>query len=95
MATRGRGEPEITIGDRLITALMGFLCAFATMCLVWFLALRFIHVGLEAPLPFYWTWIVGLLGGAAGLVAGPERTMDAFGAVWKAIGSMLFWHDRS
>ena len=90
VATRRKGQPELTVGDRFITAMMGFLCAFLTMCLVWLVALRFIYAGPEAPLPFYWTWMVGLLAGAASFAAGPERTMDVFGKVWRVIGAIFF-----
>jgi hypothetical protein len=92
---RRKGEPELTVGDRLFTAMLGFLFAFLTMCLAWLVALRYIDAGPEAPLPFYWTWIVGLLAGAAGFLAGPERMMDAFGGVWKVIGMILFRRARN
>ena len=94
MANRPGGEPALTLGDRLITGMMGFLCAFLTMCLVWLVALRYIDAGPDAPLSFHWTWIVGLLAGAAGFAAGPERMMDIFGGVWKVIGGILFRSGR-
>lgn len=90
MTTRRKDEPPPTVGDRLVTALMGFLAAFLTMSLVWLVALRSIDAGPDAPLSFHWTWIVGLLAGAAGFVAGPERMMDAFGMVWRVIGAVVF-----
>ncbi len=87
---RRRNEPALTVGDRLVTAMMGFLLAFLTMSLVWLVALRFFGDGPEAPLLFRWCWMVGLVAGAAGYVAGPERMMDAFGTIWRWIGGVLF-----
>jgi hypothetical protein len=84
-----RGEPELTVGDRLVTAMMGFVCAFLTMCLVWFIALRYSGGSMEPPLPFSWCWIVGLVVGAAGFLMGPERMMDGFGKVWGAFGAVF------
>jgi hypothetical protein len=97
VATRRKGEPELTVGDRLVTALIGFVCAFLTMCLVWLIALRFSRGAMEPPLPFYWSWIVGLVAGASGFLMGPERMMDGFGKVWGVFGAVFrvifFRHD--
>lgn len=49
---RRRNEPTLTVGDRLVTAMMGFVLAFLTMALVWLMALRFFGDGPEAPLLF-------------------------------------------
>ena len=40
---------------------MGFVVAFATMCLLWLLILRIWFAAADAPPPFHWTWIVGLV----------------------------------
>ena len=81
-------DQGLSLGDRLISALLGGLCGFATMLLIWLLV---VHPGLdgEAQPPFSWTWIGGAVAAAAGFVVGPERMMDGFGRVWGAIGAML------
>lgn len=91
---RRRNEPALTVGDRLVTAMMGFLLAFLTMCLVWLVALRYFGNGPESPLSFHACWMVGLVAGAAGSIVGPERMMDAFGAVWRTIGGVLLGRNR-
>ena len=88
MSARRTRKPTLTIGDRLITALMGFVVAFLTTCVIWFLILRIWFVASDNPPPFHWTWIVGLLAGAAGFVVGPERMLDGIGGVWRAIGAV-------
>lgn len=89
VAARRTGEPKLTIGDRLLTALMGFLVAFLTMCLVWLLTLQFWFVATDRPLPFHWTWIVALVAAVAGFLIGPERMMNGFRILWAAIGAIL------
>jgi hypothetical protein len=89
VGTQRKGKSELTVGDRLVTAMMGFILAFLTMCLVWLVVLRYSGGAMEPPLPFYWVWIVGLLGGAASFLAGPERMMDSFGWVWAVLGSIF------
>ncbi|MHB1555940.1 MAG: hypothetical protein ACYC61_00535 [Isosphaeraceae bacterium] len=87
---RRKNEPELTVGDRLVTALMGFVGAFLTMCVVWLIAMRAMPHEKDPPIPFAATWIVGLVVGVVGFAAGPERMMDGFGAVWASIGRMFF-----
>jgi hypothetical protein len=94
VTSRRTGEPNLTIGDRLITALMGFVVAFLTMCVIWFLTLRIWFAATDDAPPFHWTWIVGLMAGAAGFAVGPERMMDGVGAVWRAIGAVFFRLNR-
>jgi H+/Cl- antiporter ClcA len=89
VATRRKGEPELTVGDRLVTALIGFVCAFLTMCLVWLIALRYSRGAMEPPLPFYWCGIVGFIAGTFGSLMGPERMMDGFGKVWGVFGAVF------
>jgi hypothetical protein len=85
---------ELTLGDRVISALLGGLCGFSTMLLIWFLVLNLGgRRGDDIALPFFWTWIAGGVAGAAGFLAGPERMMDGFGKVWRVIGWML-WGGR-
>lgn len=95
MGARSKGEPELTVGDRLVTAVMGFLGAFLTMGVVWLIALRYSQGAMEPPLPFYWSWIAGLVAGVAGFLVGPERMMDGFGRVWALFGAVFrvvfFW----
>ena len=75
LSARRTRKPKLTIGDRLITALMGFIVAFLTMCLLWLLILRVWFVAADTPPPFHWTWMVGLGTGAAGFLIGPERML--------------------
>jgi hypothetical protein len=94
VTNRRMREPTLTVGDRLITALMGFVVAFLTMCVIWFLTLRIWFEATDNPPPFHWTWIVGLMAGAVGFVIGPERMMDGVGTVWRAIGALFFRPNR-
>jgi hypothetical protein len=84
----------MTIGDRLITAFMGSDVAFLTMCAIWFLVLRIWFAATDNPPPFHWTWIVGLMAGAAGFAVGPERMKDGVGVGWTAIGAVFFRPNR-
>jgi sugar phosphate permease len=88
MAARRKGKPKLTIGDRLITAFMGFVVVFLTTCLVWLLTLRIWFVATDTPPPFHWTWIAGLVAAAGGFLFGPERMLDGIGAIWRAIGDV-------
>ena len=86
-----RGEP-LTFGDRVVTALIGGICGFGTMLVVWFIVM---YVGgrrgADITLPFYWTWTVGLAVATLAFLAGPEPTLDAFEQVWGLLGKLLFW----
>jgi hypothetical protein len=83
---------KMTVGDRLITALMGGVCGFGTLLLVWFLVLNLgAHSGEDLSLPFHWVWAGTALAAVVGFLAGPERMMDGFQSVWKALGSLMFW----
>ena len=85
-----KGEP-LTFGDRAVTALLGGICGFGTMLLVWFLILYAGgRSGTDSEMPFYWTFIVGGAVAAAAFLAGPERTMDAFAKVWAVVGIIVF-----
>ena len=88
LSARRTRKPKLTIGDRLITALMGFIVAFLTMCLLWLLILRIWFAAADTPPPFHWTWIAGLVAAAGGFLFGPERMLDGIGAVWRAIGAI-------
>ena len=81
-------DQGLSLGDRLISALLGGFCGFATMLLIWLLV---VHPGRDgqAQPPFSWTWIAGAVAAAAGFLVGPERMMDGLGRVWGAIGGML------
>jgi hypothetical protein len=85
-------DQGLSLGDRLISALLGGLCGFATMLLIWLLVVHPRQDG-EAQPPFSWTWIMGAFTAAAGFVVGPERMMDGLGRVWGAIGGPL-WGER-
>ena len=83
---------KLTIADRFVTALLGGICGFCTMVLVWFLVLNLgAHSGEDIAMPFYWVWTGAGLAAVVGFAAGPERMMDGFQSVWKALGSLMFW----
>lgn len=92
-----KGSEPLTYGDRLVTALIGGVCGFLTMAVVWFLVMYAAsRSGNDLALPFYWTWVVAGGVAASASLAGPERTMDAFEWVWGLLASLLFWRaDRS
>lgn len=86
-----RPKEALTPGDRAVTAFLTGCFAFATMLLVWFVVMYAGgRAGHDVMLPFYWTWIVGLIVGAFGAVLGPETMMDGFEWVWWIIG-LGFW----
>ncbi len=88
---RSATQPEPTVGDRLISALMGGILGFGTMLLIWLIVMYVGgRIGQDAAMPFYWNAIVGGLAAMGGFIAGPERMMDAFGKVWKLMGWGLF-----
>jgi hypothetical protein len=83
-------KESLTFGDRLITALLGGICAFATMCLIWVVVMYLGgRRGADVSMPFYWVWIVTGIVSALAYVAGPEKTMDTFGRVWGWIGAVF------
>jgi hypothetical protein len=92
LTARRTREPKLTIGDRLLTALVGFVLVFLTMCVVWLLMLRIWFAATDTPLPFHWTWTVGLVAAVVGFMVGPEPMMDGIGAVWSAIAAVFRPH---
>jgi hypothetical protein len=85
----GPDEP-LTLGDRLVSALAGGLCGFATMLLVWFVVTYWWgEMGRDAPLRFYWTFVAGGVAAVLGVLTGQEPLMDGFGKAWAAIGLVL------
>lgn len=82
---------KLTVGDRLVSALVGGACASATAALVWFLVLSAGgRTGHDVALPFWWAYAVAGGAAAAGFVLGPERLLDVLGRVWRLLGSVLF-----
>ena len=86
-----KAEP-LTFTDRVVTALLGGICSFATMLVVWFVVMYAGgRTGHDVALPFYWNWVVSGTVAALAFVAGPDRTMDAFEKIWGLVGLILFW----
>lgn len=84
--SRSRHDPELALGDRLVTAFVGGICTFGTAALLWLIALRETgRMGHDLGIPFYWVWIITGAGALASFAAGPERTMDMFQATWKRL----------
>lgn len=96
MAPKRHAQPPLTLGDRVITALLGGICGFATTIVIWFVVM---YVGgrrgEDVSFPFYWTFIVGGVTASLAFVAGPERTMDAFEGIWGFIGGFFWTKDDS
>ncbi len=87
----GSKQPQLTPGDRLISALMAGILGFATMLLIWLVVLYLGgHAGEDVSLPFFWNRIVAGLAAGTGFIVGPERMLDGFGAVWRVIGALSF-----
>jgi hypothetical protein len=81
----------LTFGDRFVTALLGGICSFGTMLVIWFVVMYVGgRAGNDVAFPFYWVWIVSGTVAALAFLAGPERTMDVFEKVWGLIGLVLF-----
>ncbi|WP_165227108.1 hypothetical protein [Aquisphaera insulae] len=79
--------PNLTVGDRLISGLMGGILAFGTMLVIWFVVMYAGgRAGQDVTLPFYWVWGVALAAAFVGFVVGPERMMDGFENVWRLLG---------
>lgn len=95
MGSKRSADPPLTFGDRLVTALLGGICGFATTIVIWFVVM---YVGgrhgSDVSFPFYWTLIAGGVVASIAFVAGPERTMDAFEKIWGIVGVVLFWRTR-
>jgi hypothetical protein len=88
-------QPTLTIGDRLVTALLAGVFGFGTMLVIWFLVLNLgAHSGEDLALPFSWTWIAGGMAATLGFVVGPERMVDGFEGVWRGLGAIMFWRIR-
>ena len=86
----GRRDPT-TVGDRLISALMGGFCGFGTALIIWLIVLYLGgRHGQDEPLAFEWTWMAGSLAAITGFFAGPERLMDVFERVWRTLGRIHF-----
>lgn len=89
-------DEKLTLGDRLISALLCGLWGFATMVFVWVIAFDFVFVPMN---DFVWTlctwttWIASGAAAALGLLLGPERMMDGFARVWSAIDQWLRGED--
>jgi hypothetical protein len=96
MESRRRArEPELTVGDRLVTGLFGGILGLFTMSLIWFIVLNIGgRGGVDVSMPFYWTWIGAGITAAVGFALGPERLMDGFGAVWNVIGWVFLPRQR-
>ena len=89
--SKSNKSEALTLGDRLVTALLGGICAFVTMLVVWFVVIYVGgRTGNDVSLPFYWTWVVGLAVAGLAALAGPERTMDVFEKVWGFFGFFFF-----
>ncbi len=91
-----QGEP-LTVGDRVVTALLGGICAFGTMLLIWFLVLYGAgRSGEDVTMPFSVVWLVSGVVAALAFMAGPERMLDAFEMVWGVFGRIFLGkNDRS
>ncbi len=82
-------QPQLTPGDRLISALMAGILGFATMLLIWMIVLYLGgQAGQDVSFPFLWNWVVAGLSAVTGFFVGPERMLDGFGAVWRVIGAL-------
>ncbi|MHC5539290.1 hypothetical protein ACYOEI_13815 [Singulisphaera rosea] len=92
--SRSRHDPELTIGDRLVTAFVGGICTFGTAGLFWVILLgRTGRRGQELEIPFHWVGIITGVGALASFAAGPERTMDVFQVTWKKLfGRRRWWN---
>lgn len=96
MGSKRGAQPPLAFGDRLVTALLGGICGFATTILIWFVVM---YVGgrhgSDVSFPFSWTFIVGGVTASLAFVAGPERTMDTFEGIWRFIGRFFWTRDDS
>jgi hypothetical protein len=89
------GEP-LTFGDRAVTALLGGICAFGTMLLVWFVVMYGAgRSGQGGEMPFSVVWLVSGVAAGLAFVAGPDRMLDAFGRVWGLFGWLFGMPPRS
>jgi hypothetical protein len=88
---------KLTLGDRLIAALLCGLWAFATMVFIWVIAFNSIFVPINDVVWTLCTWTTCLASGVAaalGLLLRPERMMDGFAKVWATIDQWLRGEDR-
>ena len=91
-AKQPRHNEPLTLGDRLISALVGGLCGFATMLVIWFVVLYVGgRVGEDVTLPFVWVWAGSGVVAGVGILLGPERMLDTLGGVWAVLGRLFFW----
>jgi hypothetical protein len=85
-----QGE-RLTLGDRLVTALLAGVLGFGSMLVVWFIVL---YAGGRArndvSLQFEWVWIVTGTLATLAFFAGPEHTMNGFEKLWALVGIILF-----
>jgi hypothetical protein len=87
--------PPPTLGDRLISALMGGILAFGTMLVVWFIVMYAGgRSGQDVMLPFSFVWGTALAASAIGFAVGPEPMMDGFEAIWRTLGRPNHDDDR-
>ncbi len=50
---------RLTYGDRLVSALLGGICGFGTMVVIWFVVMYAGgRAGEDVAFDFYWTWVV-------------------------------------
>jgi hypothetical protein len=101
MASQRPGQDhKLTLGDRLISALLCGLWGFATLVFVWVIAFNYVFVPMTGDADVVWTlctwttWTAGGVAAALGLLLGPERVMDGFGKVWGALDEWLRSEDR-
>ncbi len=88
---------KLSLGDRLISALVCGLWGFATMVFVWVIAFNFVFVPMNDAvwaLCIWTTWTAGGVAAALGLLLQPERVMDGFAKVWGVIDRWLRGVDR-
>lgn len=90
-------DHKLTLGDRLISALLCGLCGFATMVFVWVIGFNSVFVPMNDlvwTLCIWTTWTAAGVAAALGFVLRPERVMDGFAKVWGVIDQWLRGEER-